>query len=93
MVNKIKVDCKLHLNGRELSGLAHVIIVTCGKRISFCNFIMQLTTDQSKEITDKDLESHALLILPDGRQAGVDIRYGDMSGDYFELAGTGIFQN
>lgn len=86
-------DCTLDLEGWEATGLAHVIEIRYSDRIQFCNFVMQITTDQLGTGGNRAISpsTPATLTLEDGREAAVHITHFNLKDNYFEMAGTGNF--
>jgi hypothetical protein len=90
-VKDSRIDCMLSIGGWKAMGLAHVIEVEYSERIRFCNFVMQITTDQLDNAPEVSLGTSAELALPDGRRAAVKVSHFNIESNYFELAGTGNF--
>jgi hypothetical protein len=90
-VNDSRTDCTLSIGGWNATGLAHVIEVAYSGRIRFCNFVMQITTDQLDGAPNVDVRTPAGLVLEDGRRAAVTVSHFQLVANYFELAGTGNF--
>jgi hypothetical protein len=95
-VKRYSSDCKLVQRNKTWTGMAHIIEVEYSDRIRFCNFVMQITTDQlvpDPNSKNADLMDQGGLELEDGRKACVTVSAGRMSSGYFELSGAGQFFN
>lgn len=86
-----RIDCTLEIAGWRVQGLAHVIEISYSERIQFCNFVMQITTDQLDDAPDAQINSPAGLTLENGKRASVRITHFHIEVGYLEVAGAGNF--
>jgi hypothetical protein len=92
-VQDSRIDCTFELGGWTAHGLAHIIDIKYSDRIRFCNFVMQITTDQLDGAPNVDMMTPAGLTLEDGRKASVRLSHFQILDNYFELAGAGSFDS
>lgn len=87
-VEETKTECRLEHEGQTLDAMLHLIEVRYNERITFWNGVIQLTTDQWKNLGD--VEHLPLGVkLPDGRTGFLHVTHCNMRADYCEIAGVG----
>lgn len=92
-VTDFRADCTFEMAGWKAQGLAHVIDIKYSERIRFCNFVMQITTDQLESVPNVDIMTPAGLTLEGGRKASVRLSHFQFVENYFEIAGSGSFDS
>jgi len=87
-ISETKTDCQLEHRGQTFNAMLHLIEIRYNDRIVFWNGVMQLTRDQLMRFGEPG-DLPVFVRLPDGRTGYLHLTHGNMTADYYELAGVG----